>query len=304
MAEEYVRQFGNLARTANTLVVPANLSDIASMIALATKVFDQARPAAGRAAAALTRVSGRRRAHRGVDTGNADALARRLQSSYFVAVFAVGFALGALRVTLVVPALGERIAELAEMPFMIAASVLFAWQFVRRWRLGVGAALAGGVLALALLLGAELALVVARGLTLEQYIARRDPVAGAAYVAALVVFMLAPAVVAWRLAQRPRVTRLAFEIRAPRGGWQLLDRVAQHRARHVPWYRFRNRAAAAASRLPTSRSIQPTALWIRSCVVCKQQPGDRERVGEVALFDEPETREDRDAALPQVRGAR
>ncbi len=31
----------------NTLVVPANLSDIAGMIALATKVFDQARPAAG-----------------------------------------------------------------------------------------------------------------------------------------------------------------------------------------------------------------------------------------------------------------
>ena len=47
VAEEYVHQFGNLARTANTLVVPANLSDIASMIALATKVFDQARPVAG-----------------------------------------------------------------------------------------------------------------------------------------------------------------------------------------------------------------------------------------------------------------
>ena len=47
VAEEYVRQFGNLARTGNTLVVPANLSDIAGMVALATKVFDQARPAAG-----------------------------------------------------------------------------------------------------------------------------------------------------------------------------------------------------------------------------------------------------------------
>jgi regulator of protease activity HflC (stomatin/prohibitin superfamily) len=47
VAEEYVRQFGNLARTGNTLVVPANLSDIAGMVALATKVFDQSRPAAG-----------------------------------------------------------------------------------------------------------------------------------------------------------------------------------------------------------------------------------------------------------------
>ena len=47
VAEEYVRQFGNLARTGNTLVVPANLSDVAGMVALATKVFDQARPAPG-----------------------------------------------------------------------------------------------------------------------------------------------------------------------------------------------------------------------------------------------------------------
>jgi len=43
IAEEYVRQFGHLARTSNTLVIPANLSDVASMIALATKVFDQSR---------------------------------------------------------------------------------------------------------------------------------------------------------------------------------------------------------------------------------------------------------------------
>jgi regulator of protease activity HflC (stomatin/prohibitin superfamily) len=35
VAEQYVQQFGNIARTGNTLVVPANLSDIASMIALA-----------------------------------------------------------------------------------------------------------------------------------------------------------------------------------------------------------------------------------------------------------------------------
>jgi regulator of protease activity HflC (stomatin/prohibitin superfamily) len=49
VAEDYVRQFGNLARSTNTLVVPANLSDIASMIAMATKVFDQTqmRPPAG-----------------------------------------------------------------------------------------------------------------------------------------------------------------------------------------------------------------------------------------------------------------
>jgi regulator of protease activity HflC (stomatin/prohibitin superfamily) len=49
VAEDYIQQFGNLARSSNTLVVPANLSDISGMIALATKVFDSSRagPAQG-----------------------------------------------------------------------------------------------------------------------------------------------------------------------------------------------------------------------------------------------------------------
>src|SRR5512145_471511 len=38
VAEEYIGQFGNLAKAGNTLVVPANLSDVAGMIALATQV--------------------------------------------------------------------------------------------------------------------------------------------------------------------------------------------------------------------------------------------------------------------------
>jgi regulator of protease activity HflC (stomatin/prohibitin superfamily) len=38
IAEQYVEQFGQLAKEANTLVVPANLSDLASMLALATRV--------------------------------------------------------------------------------------------------------------------------------------------------------------------------------------------------------------------------------------------------------------------------
>jgi len=39
VAEAYVAQFGNLAKEGNTLVVPANLSDLASMISLATTVM-------------------------------------------------------------------------------------------------------------------------------------------------------------------------------------------------------------------------------------------------------------------------
>ena len=47
VAENYVAQFGNLARTSNTLVIPANVSDIAGMIAMAMKVFDQTRAVGG-----------------------------------------------------------------------------------------------------------------------------------------------------------------------------------------------------------------------------------------------------------------
>ena len=36
VAENYVQQFGRLAQAGNTLVVPANLTDIAGMVALAT----------------------------------------------------------------------------------------------------------------------------------------------------------------------------------------------------------------------------------------------------------------------------
>ena len=47
IAEDYVQQFGNIARAGNTIVVPASVSDIAGMIALATKVFDQTRSVDG-----------------------------------------------------------------------------------------------------------------------------------------------------------------------------------------------------------------------------------------------------------------
>ena len=38
VAEQYVSEFGNLAKAANTLVVPADLSDLSAMIALATNI--------------------------------------------------------------------------------------------------------------------------------------------------------------------------------------------------------------------------------------------------------------------------
>ena len=43
VAEQYVEQFGEIAKAGNTLVVPANLSDVSSMIALATKIVADGR---------------------------------------------------------------------------------------------------------------------------------------------------------------------------------------------------------------------------------------------------------------------
>jgi hypothetical protein len=38
VAEAYIEQFGRLAKEGNTLVVPANLTDLSSMVALATNI--------------------------------------------------------------------------------------------------------------------------------------------------------------------------------------------------------------------------------------------------------------------------
>jgi len=45
IAEQYIEQFGNLAKEANTLVVPANLADLTSMMALAPDIV-KSKPAA------------------------------------------------------------------------------------------------------------------------------------------------------------------------------------------------------------------------------------------------------------------
>ena len=114
---------------------------------------------------------------------------------YFGIVFAVGFVLGSVRVPFLVPRLGERIAELAEMPFMFMAIFLAAGYVVRRPGppiAAVGWALAGA-LSLSMLVAAELLLAVAlAGRSVGEYIASRDPVSGSVYLMMLVVFAAMP----------------------------------------------------------------------------------------------------------------
>jgi hypothetical protein len=42
VAEQYIREFGNVAKTVNTMILPANLADVGSMIATAMSVVHKA----------------------------------------------------------------------------------------------------------------------------------------------------------------------------------------------------------------------------------------------------------------------
>jgi hypothetical protein len=120
---------------------------------------------------------------------------------YFALVFGAGFVLGTIRTLWIVPRVGARMAELMETPIMLVITIFAARWTVRRLvvpstppaRLGMG------FVALGLLLVAEFTLVLwLRGLTIREYFASRDPVAGTVYYVMLAVFAVMPLLVARR----------------------------------------------------------------------------------------------------------
>jgi hypothetical protein len=118
--------------------------------------------------------------------------------AYFALVFGAGFMLGSVRVLFLVPRLGERIAELIETPFMFVVVLLSAMFIARRFALpaATSARLTAGILALGLLLAAEVLLVVTiQGRSLGEYIVSRDPVSGTVYLAMLVLFAVMPLII-------------------------------------------------------------------------------------------------------------
>ncbi|HKW87558.1 MAG TPA: hypothetical protein VJN21_02255 [Candidatus Acidoferrales bacterium] len=120
---------------------------------------------------------------------------------YFVVVFAAGFMFGTIRTLWVVPRLGLRRAELLEAPIMFVVTILAARWIVLFLAVPIqnSARLGMGVLALTLLILAELALVRwMRGLSIRQNLATRDPVSRAAYYSLLVLFSVIPLLVARR----------------------------------------------------------------------------------------------------------
>ncbi len=120
---------------------------------------------------------------------------------YFAVVFGAGFVLGPIRILWAVPRFGTRMAELMETPIMLVVTILAARWVVRRLsvppkpssRLGMGC------IGLGLILVAEFALVLwFRGLSINEYLASRDPVSGTVYYVMLGVFCIMPLLVARR----------------------------------------------------------------------------------------------------------
>jgi hypothetical protein len=127
---------------------------------------------------------------------------RRIKAGmlYFTIVLGAGFMLGLVRVPFIVPRLGERYAELAEMPIMLLVIVMAARYIVRRYALDARFAgrLQVGFLALALAVSAELVLIaLMQSGSIVQAIASRDPVSGSVYILLLLVFALMPALLAY-----------------------------------------------------------------------------------------------------------
>ena len=122
---------------------------------------------------------------------------------YFALVMGSGFLLGSVRVLFVVPHLGERWAELAEMPIMAIVIFVAAGYILRRYPevQTRGRALVVGFTALALSVSAELVLaVVLQSQSLSEYLASRDKISGSVYLVMLVAFALMPRL---RLARHP-----------------------------------------------------------------------------------------------------
>jgi hypothetical protein len=119
----------------------------------------------------------------------------RAALAYFAIVLGTGFVLGVFRVPILVPRIGERWAELVEMPIMAAVIFFAAGYILRRFpeMRSPGRSLGAGGLALALSIAAELALVILlQDRTMAEFVRSRDKISGSVYIGLLLVFAVMP----------------------------------------------------------------------------------------------------------------
>ena len=117
---------------------------------------------------------------------------------YFGIVFCVGFLLGPIRVFWLEPGLGQLLAVVLEMPFLLTAMAVAARWSPRKagMDLGIGPLIAMGLGALALVLAADFSVGTwLRGLTVLQQIQHFSTPQGLLYAASLAAFAAMPALV-------------------------------------------------------------------------------------------------------------
>lgn len=116
---------------------------------------------------------------------------------YFALAFAAGWVLGPIRELVVIPRFGRTVGHLVEAPLMLIVIVLAARWVVRRFAIGGrGARAAVGLVALALLLSAELlGTRWLRGLAWAEYLAGFHSPAGLIALALFGLFAVMPVLV-------------------------------------------------------------------------------------------------------------
>jgi hypothetical protein len=114
---------------------------------------------------------------------------------YFVSVFGCAFALGFLRVLLVVPLVGARAAEFLEFPWLFAVMTVANSKIQKRLLVGGSTAERAimGFTGLVLTLAVEFtAMLRLRNLSFEQYLEEKDPVTSTVFYLLLLVYGCLP----------------------------------------------------------------------------------------------------------------
>lgn len=114
---------------------------------------------------------------------------------YFLGIFTLGFLLGTIRITVLVPKIGATIAILIELPLILSVSWLFCGYLIRRFAIGRAwhVLLFSGAFAFILLFIAELSFsVFAFGQTPESFFAGFRTFHGLIGLLGQIIFALIP----------------------------------------------------------------------------------------------------------------
>lgn len=114
--------------------------------------------------------------------------------AYVLPVFAAAFVIGAVRVTLVAPALGPLVAVALEVPLVLCLSWWAAGRVLGRWPLSTWPRAGLSLLAFIVLMLLELATAIAFGQTPAQFLTGMTTPAGALGLAGQIGFALMPLV--------------------------------------------------------------------------------------------------------------